>query len=409
MTPPDNAEIVIIGGGAVGCGVAYSLARAGKTDILLIERADDVAQVTTSQGAGLCGQVRASVERIHLAMHSVATFRELQQDPDVRPDWREVGSLRIALSDRRAAEFRELEALCRQAGLEAGLISCEEAARRWPMIDFSAVKAVLWCPSDGCMTPYAVAKSYEHQCRKLGVRFATACAVEEIVCKNGRVDAVGTNQGRVECRYAINAAGAHAYHIARLAGLELPIVPVRHEYFVTVPMDGIHPELPCFRVPELTLYGRAAGDGLLLGGWESNALHTDPRRYALEEDAPPVTPDWAVLDDFEARFTRLLPQARGMAKARVGKGWPTFTPDGDFILGESRRVPGFVMAGGCNAHGISGSAGIGRLLVESLLDPQPSAYVRRLSPDRFTEQSWNWDEACEQARRVYETYYGVGC
>jgi glycine/D-amino acid oxidase-like deaminating enzyme len=174
-------------------------------------------------------------------------------------------------------------------------------------------------------------------------------------------------------------------------------------------MDGIHPELPCFRVPELTLYGRATGDGLLLGGWESNALHTDPRRFALEDDPPPVTPDWAVLDDFEARFTRLLPQARGMAKSRVGKGWPTFTPDGDFILGESRRVPGFVMAGGCNAHGISGSAGIGRLLVESLLDPQPSAYVRRLSPDRFTEQSWNWDEACEQARRVYETYYGVGC
>ena len=111
MNLPERAEIVIIGGGAVGCGVAYSLARAGKTDILLIERAEDVGQVTTAQGAGLCGQVRSSVERIHLAMHSVATFRELQQDPDVRPDWNEVGSLRIALNDRRAQEFRELEAV----------------------------------------------------------------------------------------------------------------------------------------------------------------------------------------------------------------------------------------------------------------------------------------------------------
>src|SRR5438034_10066857 len=117
MNQLPSREIIIIGGGAVGCGVAYALAKAGKTDVLLIERADDVGQVTTSQGAGLCGQVRASVERIHLAMHSVATFRTLQQDPEVRPDWNEVGSLRIALNDRRAEEFRELETACKQAGL----------------------------------------------------------------------------------------------------------------------------------------------------------------------------------------------------------------------------------------------------------------------------------------------------
>jgi glycine/D-amino acid oxidase-like deaminating enzyme len=409
MSLPARAEIVIIGGGAVGCGVAYSLAQAGKTDILLIERAEDVGQVTTSQGAGLCGQVRSSVERIHLAMHSVATFRELQQDPDVRPDWQEVGSLRIALNDRRAEELRELEAVCRKAGLEAGLISLDEARRRWPAMEFAEVKAVLWCPSDGSMAPYAVAKSYEHQCRKRGVRFATGTAVEAIDCVNGHVAAVRTDRGRVECEYVINAAGAHAYHISRLVGLELPIIPVRHEYFVTVPLAGMTPGLPCFRVPEMTLYGRVAGAGLLLGGWEAAALSTDPRGYRLEERAPVVTEDWRVLNDFEARFTRLFPQARGAEKSRVGKGWPTFTPDGNFILGESSRVRGFVMAGGCNAHGISGSAGIGRLLVESLLDPNPSDYVRCLSPDRFTERPWDWDEARRQAQSVYETYYGAGC
>src|SRR5262249_19529926 len=152
------SEIVIIGGGAIGCGVAYSLARAGKSDILLIERAAELGQVTTSQGAGLCGQVRSSVNRIHLAMHSVATFRELEKDPEVRPDWREVGSLRIALCDERATEFRELESVCMRAGLEAGVISQEEAKRRWPPMDFTDVKATLWCPSDGYMTPGSVVK-----------------------------------------------------------------------------------------------------------------------------------------------------------------------------------------------------------------------------------------------------------
>lgn len=407
MNELNAAEIVIIGGGAVGCGVAYSLAKAGKTDILLIERAEDVGQITTSQGAGLCGQVRSTVERTHLAMHSVATFRDMQQDPEVRPDWNEVGSLRIALSDRRADEFRELEAVAQKAGLEAGLISLEEAKRRWPLMDFTDVKAVLWCPSDGYMTPYSVAKSYEHQCRKRGVRFATGTAVQEIVSKNGRVQAVKTNKGEIPCQYVINAAGAHAYHIAKLVGLELPIVPVRHEYFVTVPLEGVSPTLPCFRIPEMTLYGRATGESLLLGGWEPKSLHTDPRSYLLDGAPPPVVPDWEVLNDFEARFTRLFPQGQGAEKSRVGKGWPTFTPDGNFILGESSCVKGFVMAGGCNAHGISGSAGIGRLLVESLLDPNPSDYVRSLSPDRFTEQPWDWETARVQAQRVYETYYGV--
>ena len=174
-------------------------------------------------------------------------------------------------------------------------------------------------------------------------------------CREGRVAAVQTDRGEVRCRIAINAAGAHASHVARLAGLELPIVPVRHEYYDTVPLPGLDPGLPCFRIPEMTLYGRSIGECLRLGGWEANALSTDPRSYRLEEEAPALEADRSVLDRFEAEFASLFPGARGAARTRVGKGWPTFTPDGRFIIGESCRVKGFVMAGGCNAHGISGS------------------------------------------------------
>ena len=407
MTPLSNAEFVIIGGGAVGCGVAYALAKAGQKDILLLERAPDLGQATTSQGAGLCGQPRDSVERIRLAMHSVATFRELQQDPDAKPDWQEVGSLRIAQSEKRAEEFRQLKRASDEAGLETALIDRAEAKRLWPLMDFKSATAILWCPSDGYMTPNCVVNAYAHQCRKMGVRIATSTIVEAIEIKNGRVAGVKSNQGSVECRYVINAAGAHAYHVAKLVGLELPIVPVRHEYYVTVPMAGLTPELPCFRVPELTLYGRVRDGGLLLGGWEPKSLHTDPRAYPITETPPAITPDLPVLNGFEASFTDLFPGARGAERNRVGKGWPTFTPDGRFIIGESCRLPGFVMAGGCNAHGISGSGGIGKLFVESMFDPSPSAYVKSLSPDRFTETGWSWEAAQVQAARVYETYYGV--
>jgi len=403
------AEFIIIGGGAIGCGVAYALAKAGKKDILLLERADDVGQVTTSQGAGLCGQARDSVERTKLAMHSVAVFRELQRNGAEKPDWNEVGSLRIALSDAAAANFAALKKNADSAGLETTLIDNKEAQRLWPLMDFSQVKGVLWCPSDGWMTPTCVAKAYETASRQLGVRVSTGTTVQNIALKDGRVDAVETNRGTVKCRYVVNAAGAHAYHIAKLAGLDLPIVPVRHEYYITVAMPELRPDLPCFRVPELTLYGRVRDGGLLLGGWEHKALHTDPRSYPLKGTPPEVVPDWPVLNSFESSFTRILPKAAAREKQFVGKGWPTFTPDGRFIIGESSTVKGFVMAGGCNAHGISGSGGIGRLLVESLFEPKPSPYVQSLSPDRFTDTKWNWDDACREARRVYETYYGPGC
>lgn len=406
MNTLPNSEIIIVGGGAIGLGCGYALAKAGRTDVLILERADEPGAVTTSQGAGLCGQVRDSPERVRLAMHSVATFRELQQS-DVKPDWHEVGSLRIALSERRSEEFRGLKAAADSAGLEAHLIDHAEARRRWPLMDFNSVKAVLWCPSDGWMTPRCVANSYGHNARKLGVRIATGTIVEEITVKNNRVTGARTNRGSVECRYLINAAGAHASHVAGLAGLELPIVPVRHEYYVTATMDALTPDLPCFRIPEMTLYGRVRDGGLLLGGWEPKSMHLDPRSFTLSGTPPEVVPDWTVLASFEDKFTRLFPTARSVEKSWVGKGWPTFTPDGRFIIGESSRVRGFVMAGGCNAHGISGSGGIGKLLVESLLDPKPSDYVKSLNPDRFTETKWNWEDARRQAAHVYETYYGV--
>jgi len=407
MTAVSDAEFVIIGGGAVGCGVAYHLARGGATDVLLVERAADVAQVTTAQGAGLCGQPRSTLERTLLAMHSVATFRDLQRDPKVQPEWHEVGSLRIALTEKRVAELHQLKAVADEAKLETELIDRANAKKLWPAMDFTDVKAILWCPSDGYMRPYAVASSYAYQCRKLGVRIATSTAVEQILMDKGRVTGVKTSHGAASCRCVINAAGANAYHIAKLVGLELPIVPVRHEYFVSVPLEGMVPELPCFRVPELTLYGRPCEGGLLLGGWEAQSLQTDPREYVLNAQPPPVEPDWAVLNRFEEQFAQLLPQTRGVEKTRVGRGWPTFTPDGRFIIGESSRVPGFIMAGGCNAHGISGSAGIGRLVHESIFERKPSEYVKSLSPDRFTEKPWDWNEARRDAAHVYETYYGV--
>jgi glycine/D-amino acid oxidase-like deaminating enzyme len=402
-----DAEIVIVGGGAIGCAIAYRLAEAGKTDVLLLEKNAALASATTAQAAGLVGQVRSAEDRVRLAMDSVATFAKLQTHDGATPNWRQVGSLRIALTDARAREFHDLLAVAHRAGLEVELLDQVAAATRWPGLLTTDVKAALWCPSDGYLQPYDLAMAYREHARAAGVRFPTDTRVTGIVLEAGAVAAVETSRGRIRCAKAIVATGAHGWHVARLAGVELPIVPVRHEYFITVPV-GLQPDLPTFRVPDATLYGRPDVNALLLGGWEPQAMSCDPRAYGLADEPSAIEPDWPVLANFAELLAPLYPPVASAGIRHVFRGWPTFTPDGRFIVGESRRVPGLVLAVGCNAHGVSGSAGIGRHVVEALLEPKPSAYVRSLSPDRFTETSWSWAEARREAQSVYERYYHIG-
>lgn len=403
----NNPEIVIIGGGAVGCGVAYQLGLAGKTDVLLLEKESSVATATTSQAAGLVGQVRSSVERIELAKWSVRTFTELQEDPAVNPSWRQVGSLRVALNDERVAEFERFKATADEAGLAVEFIEPGQAQTHWPLLDFTPAKAVLWCPSDGYLQPYDLTMAYVAKCKEMGIRFQTSTPVSDVLVKGDRVIGVQTERGPLECQTVINAAGAHAYHVAQMAGIELPIVPVRHEFLITVHCDGLGPELPVVRIPDASLYLRAEVQSLLLGGWEPDSMDLDPRTYDNSEPARRIEDDYDVMALFAERLAPQFPLIQQLGVRSIFKGWPTFTPDGRFIVGESSQVKGFVMAGGCNAHGVSGSAGIGRHVVESMFDENPSAYVKSLSPDRFTEAEWEWDVVSQQARRVYETYYGI--
>jgi len=407
MSQLGDAEIIIVGGGAVGCGVAYSLAKTGKTDLLLLEREPTLAAMTTSQAAGLVGQVRASAERIRLAMWSVRTFSELQRDAAAGPNFRQVGSLRVALTDERVAEFRRLEVLCRECGLDVEFIDRPAAAAQWPAMNFDQARAILWCPSDGYLQPSDLTMSYAAQARMLGARFVTNTAVTGVILENGRVAGVRTARGDVRCGTVINAAGAHAYQLACAAGLRLPIVPVRHHYFVTVHAENVTPNLPVVRIPDKTLYVRAEVNSLLIGGWEENCLSHDPRPLALDGDTPRLEDDWDVMAWIGQQASPLVPQVERLGIRSVFKGWPTFTPDGRFIIGESRQVPGLVMAGGCNAHGVSGSAGIGRHVVESMLDPNPSEYVRSLSPDRFAEGTWDWETARRDAEQVFRNYYAI--
>ena len=392
----------------MGCGVAYSLAKAGVENILLLEKEPTLAAATSGQAAGLVGQVRNSVERTKLAMWSVQTFSELQAEDTANPGWRQVGSLRVARNEERVKEFKDMKAVADEAGLETEFIDSTTAKAHWPLMDFAEAKAVLWCPSDGYLQPSDLTMTYVAHARKMGAQFLTSTPVRSIDLEGGRVPGVETDAGVIECKTVINAAGAHAFHVAQSVGLELPIVPVRHEFFVTVHAEDLVPDLPVVRIPDAALYLRAETNALLCGGWEPKGLSTDPREFPLATDPPAIEPDYEVLGWFTEQLAPHLPKVNDLGLRNVFRGWPTFTPDGRFIIGPSSRVPGFVMAGGCNAHGVSGSAGIGRHVVESMSEVAPSDYVRGLSPDRFSKNDWDWQTARRDAQHCYETYYCLG-
>ncbi len=406
MKLPRRAQTVIVGGGAVGCAVACSLAEAGRRNILVVEKEGSLATQTTSQAAGLVGQVRSTVEEVKLLMWSAETFERLQADSPDSPAWRQVGSLRVAHCDERRAELKGLKAVADEAGLETEFIDNDRARELWPLMTFEGVKAVLWCPSDGYVQPYDLTMSYAAEGRKLGVDFQTGVRVTGVKLDNGRVSGIETNQGDIECETVINAAGAFAYQLASSVGIELPIFPVRHEFFVTIDCEGVEPTLPVVRIPDSSIYVRSEVNSILVGGWETGSLSTDPRKVPLTGEQPLLEEDLEVLEFLGENVLPQVPAINELGIRSIFKGGPTFTPDGRFIIGESSKVKGFVMAGGCNAHGISGSAGIGRHLVESLLEDDPSPYVKNLSPDRF-DGGWDWDEARRQSQHMYETYYGL--
>ena len=243
-----DAEITIVGGGAIGCAVAYHLARAGYRDVQILERGE-LAGATSSQAAGLVGQVRSSRDRTRLAMASVAMYSNIEQETGYTADWRQTGSIRIAMTAERVQEFRAMAGVAASAGLDVEFLEPGRLAEMFPPLGTRHVKAALWCPTDGYLQPHSLVMAYARAARDRGVTIAAHTTVTGITVTRGAVTGIRTSTGSASTGMVINAAGPWAGAVASLAGAELPVVPVRHEYFVTVPQEGWHGNLPVLRIP----------------------------------------------------------------------------------------------------------------------------------------------------------------
>jgi glycine cleavage system aminomethyltransferase T/glycine/D-amino acid oxidase-like deaminating enzyme len=407
----DHARAVIIGGGVGGTSIAYHLAERGWTDIVLVDRAE-LTSGSTFHSAGLVGQLRSSVTLTTMMMYGAGLYRRLRDETGVDPSWHEVGSLRLASSKARFEELQRQASWAKTFGLPLELISAGEARDRFPLMSIEGVLGAVWLPTDGWLDPSGLAMALAAGARQKGVTIRTHTRVVGIGVERGRVTGVDVqlrdgSRETIATDVVVNAGGMFAPEIGRLAGITIPIIPMAHQYLFTEAIDGVHSSLPQLRDPDNLVYFREEVGGLCMGGYERN-----PAPWSLDGVPPDfngklLAPDWPRFEEIMSGAVRRVPAIADAGVSRIINGPEAFTPDNEFILGES-EVRGFFVAAGFCAHGIAGAGGIGRQVASWIVDGEPELDLWHMDIRRFGGQHWRSREwTLARTTEVYATYYDI--
>jgi 4-methylaminobutanoate oxidase (formaldehyde-forming) len=402
----DRARVVVIGGGVAGTSIAYHLTRLGWTEVLLVD-SGELTSGSTFHSAGLVAQLRNSVSHTRMMMYGAELYPTLAEETGVDPGWHQVGTLHLASSPYR------MEALARQAGwaksfgLPVEIVSTEEAIERFPLIDASRVLGAQFVPTDGHIDPTGLTLSFAAGAKAAGARVRTGVRVEEIAVRDGRVTGVVTDHGAIEADVVVNAGGIWAHELGRLAGVEIPVVPMEHQYLITRPIEGVRADFPTLRDPDNLVYVREEVGGLVVGGYERN-----PDPWHVSDPIPRdfnhrLLPEkWERFESIADGAFRLIPPLQTTEINRFINGPEAFTPDDDFILGET-DVRGFFVAAGFCAHGVTGAAGIGRWTAEWIVEGEPSMDLSKMDVRRFGRQYASRDYSLAKAYEIYAKHYDV--
>ena len=401
---PAAARCVIVGGGVGGASVAHHLARLGWRDIVVLEQ-HELTEGTTWHSAGFVGQLRSTISQTRMIMYSSDLYTELEALTGRDPGWRRVGGLRLATTPERVEELHRQESSAATYGLELELLSPAETQDRLPLLAVDDVLESAWLPGDGYLDPESLAVALADAAGRNGVEFHTHTKVTRIEVSDGRVVAVVTDRGRIATEVVVDAAGAAAGVIGALAGVSIPIVPMRHQYVVTEPLDPAVGEVPSVRDPDHILYFRPEAGGLLIGGYAREPVTWDTSE-PLAEARTLFEPDPDRFAESWAGALKRVPALREVEVAKVVNGPEAFTPDGEFILGET-EVAGFWVAAGFCVHGLAGAGGVGKLMAEWIVDGQPEWDVSSMDVRRFGRHYSSARHARMRALDAYSRYYDV--
>lgn len=378
----NSAKHLIIGGGIIGCSVAYHLARMGEKNIVLLEKAA-LTEGATWHAAGLVGQLRSSRNTTRMLQKSVEMYDRLAAETGTGFDWKKVGSLRLAASKDRMLETRRLATMAQSFGLEMNVISPDEAKALFPYIATEGLEGAAFIPSDGHVDPASLCQAIASAARKLGVQIIQGLEVRDFTVDHGRVTRAITSKGDWEAETVTLATGMWSRELGAKLGLKIPACAVEHQYIVTEPIPGFPAGLPTLRDPDrLVYYKPEAGGRLLIGGYEDDT-HPFGERGIPGAFVRQLLPE--NLDRFEplaANAAKVTPIVNEVGIRTVINGPIPYSADGDFVLGPVPGLQNLMLATGF-LYGIAAGGGAGEMIAEWIVEGRPSLDLWPLDNRRF--------------------------
>ncbi len=404
---PSRAQVVVVGGGIVGCAIAYHLARRGITDVLLLEQ-NTLTGGTTWHAAGLVSQLKSSHSLTRLATYTTRLFEELEDETGQSTGYRTTGSISVASDPERWEEILRGMSMARTAGVEMEIIPPEQAREMWPLLRIDDLVGTVFIPEDGQTSPVDTTMALAKGARDRGVTIREGVAVEQVLVRNGTAVGVETEAGPVEAETVVLACGIWTRQLAAAAGVNVPLHPCEHFYVVTEPLEGMTPGMPTLRDPTNYTYFKEETGKLMAGFFEPRAKTW---RYEVPRDFSfgTLAEDW---DHIGPIFERSIHRIPALAEAGIQlflNGPEAFTPDGVYYLGESPEVDSLFVAAGFNSVGIQSAGGAGWVLADWIADRHPpmdlaAVDLRRAFPFQG-EKSYLEDRISESLGLLYAMHW----
>ena len=378
---PRNARVVIIGGGAAGCSVAYHLTKRGWTDVVVLERGQ-LGSGTTWHSAGDVPLMKPT-GLIGLVRYGAELYDQLEKETGQSVGWRNCGYVKVARTKARFEDYKRSVSTFNALGGEAAVIDPSQVRELWPLAKTSDLLGAVWEPRSGRLDPTGLVMAYAKGARSRGAAFFETCGVTGITSSKGHATGVITARGMVTCDVVVNCAGIWARQIGAMAGVNVPLHATEHFYMLTKPIDGIHRGLPILNDPDGNVYMREDLGGLLVGCFEPNAKPLPLQKIPSEFSFSRLEEDWDHVSPYMSNAMKRVPAIEKAEIRYLMNGPESFTPDGNLIAGEAPELSRFYVLAGFNSGGVAMSAGMGRIISEWVIDGVPSVDMTRYDIRRF--------------------------
>ncbi len=402
---PKHARVIVIGGGVIGCSVAYHLAKRGWQDIVVLERLQ-LTHGTTWHAAGLVGQLRSSSNLTRLMRYGAQLYGALEQETGQATGWRQVGSLRLAASRQRWLELRRQATMARGFGLDVDLISPRQAQQLFPLMQTEGLVGAAWIGSDGYVDPTSLTNAYAAGARAGGVQIFQNIVVTSVLRNRRRVTGVVTERGLITADHVVNAAGMWGDDVARMVGTRVPVCALEHQYLVTEKTDRIPADLPTLRDPDARFYVKPEPGALCVGGWEDATVAFGERGMPMDFGPELLQPNFDRFEQYGVDAASRIPYLNQVGVRQLVNGPIPITADGEPIIGLSPELDNFYLCCGFTS-GIAASGGAGSVMANWIVDGDPGMDLWPFDVRRFGHPHVVRRYLVERAIESYANYYAV--